>query len=244
MRKNLPVLALILMLSACASQTGSKVDHQSQRYNPKAARFNTQLGIAYLERGNTERAKRKLLLAQKQDPQSAVVQNAFAYFLEKTGNPERAETYYKKAIELSHGAGAPLNNYGVFLCARGRYDEAQVYFQRAIADPNYVKSADAYENAGLCALNNSKPGKAEHFFKQALAKDPQRPKSLLQLTQLALRVARYQKALGYLKRYETVAGKSKASDRLGLDIAEGLGDRKLMLHYQAKLDSSQSRRVS
>ena len=99
----------ICFLSSCVK---SNVTPDKDR----AAYYNTQLGLAYLEKGNIVRAKEKLFLAEQFSPESATVNAALGYFFEKTDDILQAEKYYKNALHYSHGDGAQLNNYGAFLC--------------------------------------------------------------------------------------------------------------------------------
>lgn len=138
-----------------------------------AADDNVKLGLAYLQQGNTPHAKEKLLMALDEAPNWAVSKDAMAYFLEVTGDKNEAENYYKEAISLSPEDGAALNNYGTFLCRSHRIDEAEKMFLKAATLPNYLNTAEAYENAGLCALTIPDKNKAKYFFEKASKQDPQ-----------------------------------------------------------------------
>lgn len=153
-------------------------------YNPKAAQINAQLGLAYLKEGEVERAKHKLLLALRQNPNSSQVQSAFAYFYEKTAELTLAEQYYLKAINLQPAAGEFHNNYGTFLCQQKRFKEAQREFTLAVEDKNYLYTAEAYENLGLCAMENHNYQQARVFFTKALEKNPKLKQSAQALATL------------------------------------------------------------
>ncbi len=179
-------LWVLLTLVACTSQNAEvnsvSVNEEGiplsvLKYNPKAASINAQLGIGYLQQGDVERAKTKLLMAQKQDPHSSEVASAMAYYCDTIGNPQEAERYYQQAYSWAKHKGDVANNYGVFLCRQKRYPEADRYFQKAIQDPNYVRTAKTYENMGLChLLQNDKAG-AKVYFLKAIRIDPRLKKS-------------------------------------------------------------------
>ena len=158
-------LILCIFLTAC---------HSIPVENIEAAKYNTQLGLAYLAEGNRPLAKHKLVLALSEAPKSAEVNTARGYFMEKSGDIGSARRYYQEAMRLEKGRGEYLNNYGAFLCRLGQYQDAQTYFLQAIADEKYEQIAAAYENAGLCAMAIPDLPKAKYYFTKALEHDPNR----------------------------------------------------------------------
>jgi type IV pilus assembly protein PilF len=173
----------LVLLQACQQRTANVVSW-AKAQPTQAASYNTQLGMAYLKQGDRPRAKRKLLRALDLAPNSADVNAAMAYYLEKTGDLKEAHSYYQKALSLAPNSGAQLNNYGAFLCRLGQYKEAEAYFLKAVKDIHYVHTAEAYENAGLCAAAIPDYPKAENYFKRALKHDPKRRQSFHELVTL------------------------------------------------------------
>lgn len=167
------LLPVILTLQAC-----QLFCRQQEAAIPKAALYNTQLGLAYLNQGQRVRAKSKLLRALRQAPQAAAVNAAMAYFWELSGELQLARIYYQRALWNAPKNGMQLNNYGAFLCRIGEYQQAEQYFLRAVRDTNYPNTAMIYENAGLCALAMADYVKAKQYFIQALRHDPARKQSL------------------------------------------------------------------
>lgn len=203
---------LLSVLTACKSiekkQDEDVIVINSRVSQEKASRYNVQLGMAYLRQDNVVRAKRKLVTALKQDPKSASANGAIAYFFEKTGQLEKANDYYHKAMALAPGSGAEYNNYGAYLCRRGHYNEAEKYFNKAVTDINYVNSAAAIENAGLCSLSSPNQAKAKNYFIKALQQDPHRTQSLIQLVKIELSQGDVQLAENTMKYYQAYAQKS------------------------------------
>lgn len=197
--KQLLAIALALGLVACQSQhqddsaAAPQVSKRSQ-----AASYNVQLGLGYLKQGDRPRAKEKLLTALRQDPQSADVNAAMAYFLEETGEVQDASQYYKRAIDKAMHKGAQYNNYGAFLCRQGEYRQAERYFLKAVEDEHYIHTAGAYENAGLCVLSIPDTAKAKTYFKKALEQDPMRKQSLFELVKLDIKAGEGKAALDTL----------------------------------------------
>lgn len=164
------------LLTACLANKSAVNEENEQAI--KVAKINVQLGMAYLEDNNIQRAKQKLLLALRQGPTIPETWYTMAYFLEATGDKEQARIYYLKAISIAPQRGDAQNNYGTFLCRSGEYKESMQYFMRAVKDPNYLDVAGAYENAGLCALKIPDNKLAVQYFQMAVRQDPNRSTAL------------------------------------------------------------------
>lgn len=171
----------LLCLSACSSVSStppvlSPLLSQQQPINSTAAEDNAHLGLMYLQAGDRQLAKEKLLLALQQDSQNSEIYGAMAYFLESSGELQSAEQYYLQAIAVAKAKdkGASYNNYGTYLYRHGRYSMAINYFLMAAQEPLYLHVAAAYENAGLTALSTKDIANARIYFKKALANDPNR----------------------------------------------------------------------
>jgi type IV pilus assembly protein PilF len=216
------LLLLSILLSSCTKPEAENVQlpQNADSNNPQAAVYNTQLGIGYLREGDIPRAKAKLLLAQKQDPTSPDVVDAFAFFYEATGNLQQADRYYAKAISLDPKRGSSLNNYGVFLCKQGQYKKSLTYFAQATSDPSYLNVAATYENAGLCAEEIPDQQSAEKFFILALQNNPALTTSTLELAEINFDKGKFSLASKYLQRYNQLAKPSSESIWLDLRLAE------------------------
>src|SRR3990167_2312332 len=162
--KIMIMITVIGFLGACKS-TGSSLNGQQEladssidqapRTKADIAKINSELGMAYLEQKNVQRAKQKLLLALAQGPDIPEPWYSMAYFLEATGNPIEAQKYYLKAMQVAPNRGDAKNNYGTFLCRSGKYQESVKYFINAANSSNYLDPASAYENAGLCSMKGA-----------------------------------------------------------------------------------------
>jgi len=186
-----------------------------QRAKAETAKINAQLGIAYLEQKNVQRAKQKLLLALQQDPNIPEPWYSMAYFLEATGNSVEAKKYYLKAVEVAPARGDAQNNYGTFLCRSGHYKESIEHFMIAANTSDYLDPAAAYENAGLCAMKIPAYKQAGEYFNQALLKDPARTLSLLKLADVDIKLGKFHDAKGLLTQYSlTVSSHSPEYEQL------------------------------
>lgn len=213
-------------LMACAttpSLTKNGNEDTVAQKQAKAAEINVQLGLGYFKQGDVQRAQKKLLRASEQAPSSPDVAGALGYYFERTGKMEEAERYYGKAMKLTHGGGAQLNNYGAFLCRQGQYKLADKYFEKASRDLQYLNSAGALENAGLCALAIPNLAQAEHYFERAYRQDPKRTKALYELAKIAMDRKQYKKVLERIEQYNSVNPLSASILILGYQAATKLG---------------------
>lgn len=243
--KLIGVAPLVIALGACSSMSSNEHHFKGQPehgkhavYNPKASQINVQLGMGYLRTKQNQRAKEKLLLALKQDPKSPVANDAMAYFQEVTGNYAQAENYYKNAIDLASSKGAPLNNYGTFLCRQGKYQESEKYFMQAVEDHNYIDTADAYENAGLCAMEGKDFAKAEKYLQKALEQQPNRPTAHIELSRINYRNKNYSKAQTYLNAFLKESKPTAESTLLGYQISAKLKQTKNARRFAAALEKN------
>ncbi|WP_242604051.1 type IV pilus biogenesis/stability protein PilW [Legionella jamestowniensis] len=237
LQRFLPPL-IVFFLTACQHPAIIKTEYSGSNKlkHQEAAAYNTQLGMAYLKQGDMPRAKRKLLNALSLDPNSADVNVAMAYYLESTGDLKEAKAYYQKALALAPKSGAQLNNYGTFLCRLGKYTEAEQYFLRAVSDVQYIHTAAAYENAGLCAQAIPDYAKAKKYFVRALEQDPKRQQSLYELATIELKQKHAGKALMYLQKYQDQVSQDPALVALTVDAAHQAGKRNVELDYKQRLN--------
>lgn len=209
--KVFSAVTLMAILSSCST---NKVPTQEEQTKTKTAKINAQLGIAYLEQNNIQRAKQKLLLALDQAPNIPETWYSMAYFFEATGNADEAKQYYLKAIEVAPKRGDAHNNYGTFLCRNGEYKTSVHHFLVAVQDRAYLDPADAYENAGICAAKIPDNERAAFYFQQALSEDPSRPVSSIKLAELEYKSGNYKNAEIHLNQFLSSSTPTEQSIRL------------------------------
>jgi type IV pilus assembly protein PilF len=236
--RSLCLLSLLslLFLQSCQYNSEAKAEKkvESQKRDD-AASYNIQLGMGYLKQGDSPRAKRKLLMALELAPDSPDVNGAMAYYLEKTGDLAEAKKYYNRALVLAPNSGSQLNNYGTFLCRAGNYKEAETYFLKAVKDENYVHSAGAYENAGLCASAIPDYPKAETYFIKALGQDSRRKQSLYELVSIEIKQNQPDKALTYLKKYQELVLDNATLLAMAADAAHRAEKPELEADYKSRI---------
>lgn len=240
--KNLLLIGAlcVCMMSACTKQPNpsnhNNPNNSSQKDRSKeAAALNTQMGLRYLNQGDRIRAKRKLLYAYQLAPNSAPVNSALGYFMEQSGDKDKAKHYYQQAMKYSQNSGAQLNNYGAFLCREGLYTEADSYFLKAVKDEQYLNSAGAYENAGICASAIPNYALAKTYFKKALEQDPDRRQSLSELIAIAKKEQNSKEILDYIEHHVTLVYNDPALLREALELAKKEHKTPLADFYQKRL---------
>ena len=212
--KQMALLSIIILaLTGCSSMSSSANDENEKRLT-KTAKINAELGIAYLEKHNIQRAKQKLLLAINQGPNIPEPWYSMGYFMESTGETKAANDYYLKAIAIAPKRGDAQNNYGTFLCRQGQYQESIKHFDLATSDPDYLTPADAYENAGLCALKMPNTKLAIKYFDQSIQRDPARPVALLKLAEIYYKEGKYDFAKESLEQYTLITTPSQYAKEL------------------------------
>ncbi len=222
MESGLKTVAPSTKLSANAADHTAVPDYQ------KAALINVELGLGYLQQGQVARAKMKLAHAIKLASNISETHTAMAYFLEMIGEYKDAEREHKKSLAMSgknsSSKGAIYNNYGAFLCRRDRFKEADQAFHQALLDKEYARTAEVYENAGLCAIKSRDEDKAAEYLTTSLRRDPGRANALLALVDLDLKQGKLTEARDLLGRYKTIAEPSARSLWLGILVGKALKD--------------------
>ena len=182
------ILATTLMACAESTKKVSKVDPmrmpEGEKDYKKSAMIHVEMAEKYLAMGQVARAKQKIIHALEIQPDMPEVHNAFGYFLQTVSENVEAEKHYKQAIKLSNKKAKYYSNYGSFLCGLGRYKDADTAFLKAVSDKTYTKTAEVYENAGICALRAGDKIKSKKYFDLATKHDPQKSKSILALADL------------------------------------------------------------
>lgn len=188
-----------MLLAGCV--TSSSSPGQFGKTSPKlAARYNTQLAIAYMQQGRMDLARSKLADALRQAPKMPEVHNALALYYERTGRPHQAEQQYKLSLDYDPGDPSTQNNFGTFLCREGKYRESIRYFVKASNNLNYDTPDKALANAGLCALRIPDKTLAAKYFKRALAINPNQEQSLWNLGLMRFEAGKYTDANSYMAR--------------------------------------------
>lgn len=242
-RLRAAALAGLVALTGCASAPEVAPGDEE-----KAARINTQLGVAYMRHDQLDQAHDKLQRALRQAPHLSEAHAAMAVLYERMSEPDNAARHHRRAIELSPQDSPSLNNYGRFLCSRKDYSEAERYFVRAAENPLYPTPELPWQNAATCAQSAGDLDKAEQFSLRALQANPRFAPALLRMADLRQASGHALSARGFYQRYLAVAPQTPESLWIGLQIERALGDRSAADSYALLLkgkfpDSDEARRL-
>jgi type IV pilus assembly protein PilF len=227
----------VLLLTACSSADKKNSDLHSDANklhrlaqmqtvdHEKAAKLNIELGLRYYRQGQIARAKSKFTRALKLAPNLPEVHYSYAFFLEQMGEVDNAKIEYEKSIRLDPTSGIARNNYGTFLCRQGKYEESLAAFDLATEDQNYSRSAEAMENAGLCALKYNDVARATTYFQRAVRHDQNRTDALLELAIINFNQNKIMEARSLYRQFDDISKPTARSLGLGIELAKLDGDK-------------------
>lgn len=181
------VLVMCFMMAACVTTT-SDGGRPLKDEDPQdaAAKYNVQLGTAYLQQGNYALAKEKLERSLKQNPKDPDVHTSLGLLYDRTGDPKLADKHFREALRLSPDKPDLSNNYAIYLCKNGRVDEGVERFSAVAANKFYRTPEVALTNAGVCLRGAKRLEEAEKKFVGAIKARPNYSEPTVQLASLYL----------------------------------------------------------
>jgi type IV pilus assembly protein PilF len=220
-----------LLLVACSS---SNAKRQAEKAHDAAA-YNVQLGLAYMNQGELERAKDKLDRAYAQDPDSADVRSARATLYARLNQKDKADEEFRAALRLAPHDPRMVNNYAVYLCQNGRYDEGVKRFLEAAHNALYPTPEAAYTNAGVCLRAAKRDDEARVNFARALQLKPNFAEAQFQLANLQFEHGEFAPARAGIDSFIGTYNATADLLLLGVRIARAQGDRLAAQRYARKL---------
>ncbi|CAM3628445.1 type IV pilus biogenesis/stability protein PilW [Vibrio aquimaris] len=173
-----------------------------------------------MQRSHMVKAKQNFQMALEHAPKYYRSHIALARYFDTVSDYEKAHKWYKSALRSEPNNGQVLNDYGSFLCKRSQFKLAQMQFTKAEALDDYYHIADVYENSALCWLKEGKPEQAIIHFRHTLARDPNRPQTLLNLAKLEIEHGELNQALKHLDHFTTTFGQHPLSIALFKTLEE------------------------
>ncbi|HDZ56566.1 MAG TPA: type IV pilus biogenesis/stability protein PilW [Pseudomonas xinjiangensis] len=226
------LLILNLALTGCMTT----VDKPRRATDPNAARDSyIQLGLGYLQQGETDRAKAPLSEALQLDPKSSAAHTALALVYQSEGEYPSAEKHFRSALSIAPDSARILNNYGAFLLALDRYPEALENFQRAAEDTMYSERSRVFENLGLTHSRMANPEQAKASFERALRLNSRQPLAMLELARIEFASQNYVPAWNYYRRFAQISGQNASSLWLGVQLARRFEDHNSAASYALQL---------
>jgi type IV pilus assembly protein PilF len=223
------VLAVLLLI-ACGSNAKRQTDKAHE-----AAIYNVQLGLAYMNQGDLERAKDKLDRALTQDPDNADVHSARATLFARLNQKDKADEEFRAALRLAPHDPRMVNNYAVYLCQNGRNDEGVKRFLEAARNPLYPTPEAAYTNAGVCLRAAKRDDEARVNFGRALQLKPNFAEAQFQLANLQFEHGELAPARTGIDTFIGTYNATADLLLLGVRVARAQGDRLGAQRYARKL---------
>jgi type IV pilus assembly protein PilF len=107
-----------------------------------------------------------------------------------------------------------------------------------VQDTNYVNTAEAYENAGLCAMQVPDDVKATNYFQRAIQQDPRRAIAFLELAQINFKQNNFTQAQQYFNNSLNLTPRPDAEGLwLGVRLAHEMHDKTAAERYTLSLQN-------
>ncbi len=253
-RGALVALAAVAALAACASKP--RVTQPTARELPpvkadpaEAAKYNVELGVAYMDRGDLALAKDKLERAEQEAPRDPMVHSALALLFERLEQPADADREFHMALRLAPHDPKIANNYAVYLCSDHRVNEGVKLLLETARNPLYETPEAAYTNAAVCLRSEHRDAEAKANLLRAIALRPNFAEAVFQLATLEMQHGQLRDARVRIDRFIQVYTATPDLLALGVRISRALGDPVGVAHYEERLrvdfpDSQQTRALS
>lgn len=228
------LVCVIGWLTGCVS-TGHVDPMKTSKGRDQARDAYIQLGIGYLQQGDTERAKSPLKSALEIDPSNADAHTALALVFQAQMEPKLADEHYRKALAERSNDPRILNNYGGFLFEQKDYKQAYQRFEQASTDTLYSERSRVFENLGMTALAMNQRDLAKQHFERALRLNNQQPRALFELAQMSYEDKEYVPARAYYQRFSSLAPQNARTLLLGIRLARVFEDRDTAASYGLQL---------
>lgn len=218
------LLLVVSLLGGCVT-TGDVDPMRTSKGRAEARDAYVRLGIGYMEKGQTERAKRPLRSALELDPSNADAHAALALVFQVEMESKLADEHFRKALSQRPADARLLNNYGTFLFEQKRYEEALSRYQKASEDPLYAERSRVFENMGMTSLALGQREQAREYFERSLRLNNQQSRVLLEMAILFYDEREYVPARDYYESFSALAEQNARSLLLGARLAEIFEDR-------------------
>jgi type IV pilus assembly protein PilF len=250
---GLIVVTALAALAACSSKPRVVTPApETKTFKPDlvdAAKYNVELGVAYMDRGDLALAKDRLDRAAKEAPRDPMVHSALALLDERLEQPDDADREFHEALRLAPHDPKIANNYAVYLCRNHRVDEGVKLLLQTARNPLYETPEAAYTNAAVCLRSVHRDADAKTELLRAIALRPNFAEAVLQLATLEMQQGQLRDARARIDRYIETYPATPDLLELGMRISHSLGDPVGQHRYEQRLrvdfpDSQQTHALS
>jgi type IV pilus assembly protein PilF len=224
-------LFVLAFVSGCVSSTEGSMESNDE----EAAKYNTQLGATYLQRGMLEQAREKLEKAVEQNPDQASARAYLGVLYERIDEEKLAGNQYRAAARLKPKDPFILNTYGGYLCRTDKRREGIDNFVRAAKNPLYQTPAVALTNAGVCAAGIPDYDEANSYLRMALNIDAGYREAMLQLADVSMKRGDPMQARAFVERYLGTGDTSPNALILGMQAETELGNEAAAQEYRRQI---------
>lgn len=217
----IPLIAIVLMLSGCVTETTGVREAADKEKQLSAL---VELGTGYLRGGEYGRAKEHLNKALELEPKSSVAHNTLAIVFQLEQEYDVAERHFRLAMRYDPDFTRARNNYGAFLFERKRYEEAIEQLTIASEDRFYQGRPSVFENLGVAYMQMGDTAAAEQAFERSIALNPSQPRALIELAEIRYGQQRYVPSRELYRRHQASAAQSARSLWLCVRLARVFSD--------------------
>ena len=212
--KTLLVMAALLLavmtLSSCVSH-GSSTQGPSEE-SPTTAY--TQLGMAYLQRDDLERAQQAFVRAIDLSANDPDALQGLALIYQRQGETASADQYFQRALNARSPFTQARNNYAAFLFSQNKIPQACEQLEQATTDLRYERRAQLFTNLGQCRQRQGDSAAALASYQRALQLEERLPRAWLGLAEVQYQQQRLDAARASLEHYVRLAGQNDESLQL------------------------------
>lgn len=229
LRSTVLLLLVLALPVGCVTVTDSRFSREEDKQ--EAVANYVELGRAYIDKGNIERARKHLNRALDLDPDDAPANAAKALIYQAEGDDELAEDAFRTAIANDASYTQARMYYGSFLFSGNRFGEARDQFLAASKDTAYDKRAAAFYNLGTTEERLDNHAAAADAYRRAVELSRGNAEALLALSRTLVETGDYSAASRYFSRLLNVMQRdprlthSPQSLLTGIRIARYFGER-------------------
>lgn len=222
---SLLVAALIMVA------TGGCASADTSTSGQKSAAAYTELGMAYLSRGQSERASSAFGKALARSPNEAAALHGMALLEQRAGNAVKSASYYDQTLQaLGKAPDTPdnkglapaqvRNNYASLLYGQGKLHSACQQLEKAAGDTHYSGRAGILVNLSQCQMQLGQSQASHQTLMEANRIAPNLPIVMLALAYDSYERGNFDEARAQLAKYRGQAGDSKDAQVLEAVLAK------------------------